>query len=65
MAQQLNQYLNEMQELGINMIAASGAPSLVAKKGTIYINTTATTTTTRLYINTNGGTTWAFVTTSA
>lgn len=66
MAQQANQYLNELQELGINFVAGAGAPgSLVAKKGTIYINTTATTTTTRLYINTDGGSTWAYITTSA
>ncbi len=66
MAQQANQYLNELQELGINFVAQAGAPgSLVAKKGTIYINTSATTTTTRLYINTNGGSTWAYITTSA
>lgn len=65
MAQQANQYLNELQELGINFIAASGTPTLSAKKGTIYIKTNASSTTDRLWINTNGGTTWAYVTTSA
>ncbi len=67
MAQQANQYLNELQELGINFIAHTGDPTGLypSKKGTIYIKTDATTTTTRLWINTNGGTTWAYVTTSA
>ncbi len=65
MAQQFNQYSNEAQELGFNIIAGSGAPSLTAKKGSIYINTTASSTTTRIYVNTNGGTTWAYITTSA
>ena len=43
-----------------------GAPTgLTAEKGSLYVNTTATTTTTRLYINTDGGTTWANFTASA
>lgn len=65
MAQQANQYLNELQQLGINLIAGSGAPSLTAIKGTIYINTTASTSSTRLYINTDGAATWASFTASA
>jgi len=39
---------------GIKIIAGAGAPTLSAPKGSLYINTTATTTTTRLYINTTG-----------
>lgn len=51
---------------GARIIAGAGAPgALVAAKGTVYINTTATTTTTRIYINTDGAATWATVTTSA
>ena len=43
----------------------AGAPTFSAAKGTIYLNTTATTTTTRLYINTNGSTTWTYFTSNA
>lgn len=43
----------------------SGAPSFSAGKGSLYINTSATTTTTRLYINSSGSTTWASFTASA
>ena len=50
---------------GIGFIVGSGAPTLQAGKGSLYINVAATTTTTRLYINTDGGTTWANFTASA
>ena len=65
MAQQLNQVLNEAQMLGINMIAGAGTPTLTAKKGSLYIQNDATTTTSRLWINTDGGTTWTYFTTNA
>lgn len=53
------------QVAGIDLIVGSGAPSMSAPKGSLYINTTATTTTTRLYVNTDGSTTWAYFTASA
>lgn len=66
MAQQFNQYSFEARELGFNIVAASGTPgALVAKKGTLYVDTSATTTTTRLWINTDGSSTWAYFTASA
>ena len=43
----------------------NGAPTFVATKGSLYVQLDATTTTTRLYINTDGSTTWAYFTTSA
>ena len=49
----------------LNFIASgSGVPTHSATKGTLYINTSATTATTRLYINI-GGSTWAYLTASA
>lgn len=45
--------------------AGDGAPTFSAAKGSTYANTTATTTTTRFYINTDGGTTWTNFTTAA
>jgi hypothetical protein len=43
----------------------SGAPSLSAAKGSIYLRSDGSSTTTRAYVNTDGGTTWTnFVTTA-
>ena len=50
---------------GCAVYSGSGPPSFAAAKGSLYTNITATTTTTRLYINTNGGTGWASFTSSA
>lgn len=49
----------------VSFLSGSGVPTMAAKKGSLYINITATTTTTRLYINTDGGTTWTTFTTAA
>ena len=43
----------------------NGAPTFSAAKGSLYVNTTATTTTTRLYINSSGSTTWTNFTSAA
>jgi|688.fasta_scaffold22601_6 hypothetical protein len=43
----------------------SGAPTASAGQGSIYIRTDGSSTTNRMYINTNGGTTWTAVTTQA
>jgi hypothetical protein len=52
--------------LNISFITGTGAPTGVsANKGSIYINLTATTSTTRLYLNSDGGTTWVSFTASA
>jgi hypothetical protein len=43
----------------------SGAPTFTAAANSLYIRSDGSTTTTRLYVNTTGSTTWATVTTSA
>ncbi len=43
----------------------TGAPTFAAGTGSLYINGAPTNATTRLYINTNGSTTWAHFTASA
>jgi hypothetical protein len=45
--------------------SGDGAPSFTAAKGSMYLNTTGSSTSTRAYINTDGGTTWTAVTTAA
>jgi len=45
--------------------SGAGAPSLSAPKGSLYTNTTASTASTRVYVNTDGSTTWASFTASA
>jgi hypothetical protein len=45
--------------------SGSGAPTLSAPKGSLYLNITGNSTSTRAYINTNGSTTWTAITTAA
>lgn len=42
----------------------TGVPAFVAPRGSLFINTTATTTTTRMYINADGAATWTNFTTA-
>lgn len=43
----------------------SGAPTLSAAKGSLYLRSDGSSTSTRTYVNTNGSTTWASLTASA
>jgi len=43
----------------------AGAPAFVAAKGSLYLRTDGSSTSTRAYINTDGNTTWTAVTTAA
>ena len=43
----------------------SGAPTLTAAKGSLYLRSDGTTTNNRMYVNTDSGTTWTAVTTAA
>lgn len=43
----------------------SGAPTLSAAKGSLYLRSDGSSTSTRLYVNTDGATTWTNVTTAA
>lgn len=43
----------------------SGAPTLSAAKGSLYLRSDGSTTTDRMYVNTNGSTTWTAVITAA
>jgi hypothetical protein len=50
-------------DLGI--FVGSGAPTVSAAKGSLYLRTDGSTTTSRAYINTDGATTWTAITTVA
>jgi hypothetical protein len=43
----------------------SGAPTVTAPKGSLYLRTDGSSTSTRMYVNTDAGTTWTNVTTAA
>lgn len=43
----------------------SGAPTISASKGSLYLRTDGSSTSTRAYINTDGATTWTAITTAA
>jgi len=49
----------------IEILSGSGAPTMAAPKGSLYLRTDGSGTTNRAYINTDGGTTWTAITTSA
>ncbi len=49
----------------LGIFFGSGVPTLSAAQGSLYIRTDGSTTTTRMYINTNGTTGWTNVVTSA
>lgn len=55
--------------LGVGLFTGTGAPSFSAMNGSIYTDSNATTTTTRIYVNKSGagtaGTTWTALTTAA
>ena len=47
------------------VFAGSGVPTVSAAKGSLYLRTDGTSTSTRAYINTDGATTWTAITTAA
>jgi len=47
------------------VFCGSGAPSITAAKGSLYLRSDGSGTTNRAYINTDGGTTWTALTTAA
>lgn len=47
------------------IVAGSGAPTIAAPKGSLYLRIDGSTTNDRMYVNTNASTTWTAVTTAA
>lgn len=50
---------------GIGLYFGSGAPTVSAVKGSLYIRTDGSSSSNRLYINTTGSTAWAAITTAS
>jgi hypothetical protein len=49
----------------LGVFFGSGAPTLSAAQGSLYLRTDGSSTSTRMYVNTNGSTTWTAVTTAS
>lgn len=49
----------------LGVFFGSGVPTLAAAQGSLYMRTDGSSTSTRMYVNTDGGTTWTAVTTAA
>lgn len=49
---------------GVTITVGAGVPSASAAKGSLYLNTTGSSTATRLYVN-NGTTNWVAITTAS
>lgn len=50
---------------GLGIYVGSGAPTISAAQGSLYLRTDGSSTSTRAYINTNGTTGWAAITTAS
>lgn len=50
---------------GFGIYYGSGAPTVSAAQGSLYLRSDGSSTSTRLYVNTTGSTTWTNVTTAA
>lgn len=54
-----------MGTAAVGVYFGSGAPTISAPQGSLYLRTDGSSTSTRLYVNTNGTTGWTNVTTAA
>lgn len=50
---------------GVNILAGSGVPTASAPQGSLYLRTDGSSSSTRLYVNSNGTTGWVAVTTAS
>lgn len=60
-----SQALNFSSTANFGVFYGSGAPTLSAAQGSLYLRSDGSSTSTRMYVNTNGSTTWTAVTTAA
>lgn len=50
---------------GFGLYLGSGAPTITAAKGSLYLRSDGSSSSTRLYVNSDGATTWVAVTTAS
>ena len=55
--------ISSTTDLGV--FVGSGAPTIAAAKGSLYLASDGSSTSTRLYVNSSGSTTWVAVTTAS
>lgn len=55
----------KMGTVGVGIYFGSGAPTISAPHGSLYLDTTGNSTSTRAFINSDGGTTWVAITTAS
>lgn len=60
-----SQALNFSSTANFGIFYGSGAPTVSAAQGSLYLRSDGSSTSTRMYVNTNGSTTWTAVTTAA
>lgn len=65
MALDLKNYDTALAAMGVGISAGSGAPTHSAPQGSIYLNKTGSSSSTRIYVNSDGSTTWVAVTTAS
>lgn len=58
-------YNPDQAALGVGIRGGTGAPTEQAPKGTLYVRLDGSSTSTRLYVNTDGATTWTNFTSAA
>ena len=61
----LKNYDPARAQIGVSLFSGAGEPSFTANKGSIYVNLTGSSSSTRMYVNTDGATTWTSFTTAA
>lgn len=57
--------MSSTSTVNLGIFFGSGAPTITAGKGSLYLNITGSSTSTRLYVNSTGSTTWVAVTTAS
>lgn len=60
-----SQVIQATSTANLGIFVGSGAPTVSAAQGSLYLRTDGSSTSTRLYVNSNGSTTWVAVTTAS
>ncbi len=61
----MNSNASGERSLELGVFVGTGAPDFYAAQGSLYLRTDGSSASTRLYVNSDGGTTWVAVTTAS